>query len=547
MASEQKIIIYNKFYELDKNIDKTYFHNNGEALNSDRVLTITDAILMSHIGAKSRFFAFLTNFLFYNNDFRKQKSLSENKVNRFRMLNNILLWGSIIGLIICLIFGIAIPIYNAASDSLQLVRGNFTGSVIANNKIIGWVIVQDNMINVSNTLMSKLKDLTATSDYNAFFNSNPDLNWLKYYIEQYFGPRYNVSGIQALLDFRDFLSTHVFSEFKFVNFTEEFQALAYFKMVTQTIAIGEIGSNIDSIINSWNGLLFTKLPSNNIFYGLDMKSICLTDNKSSQALLVPKIWSVWFRDPTVILPLVLTLVFIFIVVANYYVLRKNKARYYSMGMYDYLAKKAAFVKKYHFFLNKLVFLNNKTKNLKHNIILNFDSLGSGDIYNILRLLNYLYSTIESMNLVLVCKYSNEWKTQLDKLSKEDTKNLKIDIVSDKLINEWIDDSKNVNVEIDIKVEETKQYYNYVHNYLRQWNNVNERELLTKMSRGFARQFKRSKLTKEQEAIIVKEILKNKELKEFNNQTFNLLKIYIKTRNWQLFKLMDKIINENEIN
>lgn len=545
MASEQKIIIYNKFYKLDKTIDKTYFHNNGEALNSDRVLTITDAILMLHIGAKSRFFSFLTNFLFYNNDFRKQKSLSKNKVNRFRMLNNILLWGSIIGLIICLIFGIAIPIFNAAADSLQLVRGNFTGSVIANNKIIGWVIVQDNMINVSNTLMSKLKNLTSASDYNAFFGSNPDLNWLKYYLEQYFGPRYNVFGINALLEFRDFLSTHVFSEFKFVNFTEEFQALAYFKMVTQTISIGAI-SDIDSIINSWNGMLFTKLPNDNIFYGLDMKSICLTDNKSSQALLVPKIWSVWFNDPTVIVPLIFTLVFIFIVVANYYILRKNKVRYYNMNMYEYLAKKAAFVKKYHFFLNKLVFLNNKVKELKHNIILNFDGLGSSDIYNILRLLNYLYSTIESMNLVLVCKYSSEWKTQLDKLSKEDTRNLRIDVVEDKLVNEWIENAQNSQTQVNIKNEKTRQYYNYVQNYFRSWNNVNERELLTKMSKTFARQFKRSKLTKEQEEIIVKEMQDNKELKEFNNQTFNLLKIYVKTRNWQLFRLMEKIIDKNEM-
>ena len=84
------------------------------------------------------------------------------------------------------------------------------------------------------------------------------------------------------------------------------------------------------------------------------------------------------------------------------------------------------------------------------------------------------------------------------------------------------------------------------NYFRSWNNVNERELLTKMSKTFARQFKRSKLTKEQEEIIVKEMQDNKELKEFNNQTFNLLKIYVKTRNWQLFRLMEKIIYKNEM-
>ncbi|MDE5617560.1 MAG: hypothetical protein K2I36_01800 [Ureaplasma sp.] len=545
MVSEQKIIIYNKFYKLDKNTSKAYFHNNGEALNSDRVITITDAILMSHINAKSRFFTFLTNFLFYNNDFRKQKSLSENKVNRFRMLNNILLWGSIIGLIICLIFGIAIPIFNAAADSLQLVQGNFTGSVIANNKIIGWVIVQDNMINVSNSLMSKLNSLTSTSDYDAFFNANSDLSWFKYYIEQYFGPRYNVFGIDALISFRDFLSTHVFSEFKFVNFTEEFQALAYFKMVIQTIEIGEIGGNINSIINSWNGLMFTKLPSSNIFYGLDMNSICLTENKSSQALLVPKIWEVWFKDPSVIVPLVFTLIFIFIVVANYYILRKNKVKYYNMNMYEYLAKKAGFIKKYHFFLNKIVFLNNKINELKHNIILNFDSLGSADVYNILRLLNYLYSTVESMNIVLVCKYSDEWKTQLDKLSKEDTRNLRIDIVNNNLVNEWTDNLKNNNQSFDLKAVEAQQYYNYVQNYLRQWNNINERDLLAKLSHSFTRQFKRSKLTKEQETLIINEILKNKEFQDLNNQTFNLLKIFAKTRNWQLFKLMEKIINKND--
>ncbi|MDE7221858.1 MAG: hypothetical protein K2N40_01140, partial [Ureaplasma sp.] len=488
---------------------------------------------MSHINAKSRFFTFLTNFLFYNNDFRKQKSLSENKVNRFRMLNNILLWGSIIGLIICLIFGIAIPIFNAAADSLQLVQGNFTGSVIANNKIIGWVIVQDNMINVSNSLMSKLNSLTSTSDYDAFFNANSDLSWFKYYIEQYFGPRYNVFGIDALISFRDFLSTHVFSEFKFVNFTEEFQALAYFKMVIQTIEIGEIGGNINSIINSWNGLMFTKLPSSNIFYGLDMNSICLTENKSSQALLVPKIWEVWFKDPSVIVPLVFTLIFIFIVVANYYILRKNKVKYYNMNMYEYLAKKAGFIKKYHFFLNKIVFLNNKINELKHNIILNFDSLGSADVYNILRLLNYLYSTVESMNIVLVCKYSDEWKTQLDKLSKEDTRNLRIDIVNNNLVNEWTDNLKNNNQSFDLKAVEAQQYYNYVQNYLRQWNNINERDLLAKLSHSFTRQFKRSKLTKEQETLIINEILKNKEFQDLNNQTFNLLKIFAKTRNWQL--------------
>lgn len=549
MAKNKKILLHNKFYKLDQKIGRDYCYNNGEILHADRLYTIIDQVLTLQVKVKNWFLSFLLNYWFFNNDFQKQKSMSKKTINKSRLFINIVFLISLIALIICLILGLAIPIIQSTTDSLKLLNGKFQGNLISNGKIIGFVINQSNVTNVVNEVQSILN--SAKADV-SILDQTSNL-WLKYFLEKYYMGKHSISTtdlLGAVNHLSAYLSMHAQSSpINFVFFESELQNLIYFRLVNSTIITSSSSIDLNNILNSFNGSIFTLLPSTNVFYGLRSNSICLNDNQASQAMLVPVIWATWFSNANVIIPLCFTLFLIFIIWFHSRTIKKNKPKYTNMTMYNFIANKVTFIKKFKFLLKRLIFLDPNIDELKHNFILGFDNLDKTTIYNTLRLLNYSYSVLESMDIVLVLNYSDEVLKIYQSLIKDDSHNLAITIIDEEELQPLLDSSKSSNKvkgfsivnDIDSKEMIYSQYKNYLKSYLSFWQDDNEFLIFYKSKLNLIKKTNQYKLTPEQESKLIEEITSGKN-KLTNNQIWNKTKISFKSFSPEINNLITKIVD-----
>jgi len=143
-------------------------------------------------------------------------------------------------------------------------------------------------------------------------------------------------------------------------------------------------------------------------------------------------------------------------------------------MYDYVSNKIKFTKKTQLFLKRLVFLSPEINDLKHNFIFGFQKLDSSSVYNTLRLLNYAFSSVESMSIILVADYDAKLLETYKTIITNDTKNLAITIIDDDkldpLYNKVSSNKIKTNgFEIVNTIDDHRvvydQYRNYLYNYL----------------------------------------------------------------------------------
>lgn len=557
MAKNKKILIHNKFYRFDRKVSKDYCKSKNVVKTSDYLYAIIDQVLISNVKVKNYFFNFFFNYWFYNNDFRKQKSLSTRSANKARLLINAIFWLSVLGLVLCLIFGVAIPVLKSAMDTYKLFNGNFSGSLVSNGKIIGWVVTDNNLYTAINSILKSLTDNQSNLD--TFFASNDNL-WLKYYLTEYWLPYQKIfatggeytsaqlaTGVKTLIEH---LNMNLVTNFNYVYLTTPIQTLTYFSLVSGSLTTTSYTqAELIKIFSSWQGTHFALLPADNIFYGLKSTRIALSNNQATQTLLIPDVWAAWFANATVIVPMCLTLVFLAIIVFHYRTVKKNKPKFTSMSMYDYVSAKVRLTKKWQFLLKKMVFLNKDIDTLKHNFIFGFDKLDSNTIYNTLRLLNYSYSSIESMSIVLVADYDKDLLSQYESVITNETNNLAITIIdADDL--EVIKDpnakvSKKSIFANNISTEEMiyQQYYYYLVNcldYINQNNNflIFKNELLK-----IAKFSKKHKLSAEEQTKLVNEVYKENVYDISKNEILNKTIINLKFVNGNINGLLNKLIKK----
>lgn len=560
MASDnKKILIHNKFYKLDHAIGKDYCHNNDDYQSSDRLYTIIDQVLTCHVKMKSRFVAFFYNYWFYNNDFKKQKSLSSKSANKMRILINSIFWLSIIGLILCLIFGLALPIIKSAFDSYKLFNGDFEGSLVSNGHIIGWIVTQSSLYptinNITNSISTGLN-----GDFSTWINSDANI-YLQQYLIKYFIPTHGLTydpnnidslrvAAEALLDH---LNMNMIIEFKYVYFTDDIQILTYFSLVNGSLSMNSNIDDLTKIFGSYENFRFASLPITNIFYGLKANHICLNGNQTTQTLLIPDVWAAWFSNAEVIVPMCFTLLFLAIIIFHYRTIKKNNPKFTNMNMYDYVSSKIKFTKKSQLFLKKLVFLSPEINDLKHNFIFDFQKLDSSSVYNTLRLLNYAFSSVESMSIILVADYDSKLLETYKTIIKNDTKNLAITIVDDDKLDPLYNKVSSNKIKtngfeivntIDAHRVVYDQYRNYLYNYLQYWQDSNDFLIFKKDLLNVIKVSKKEKLTPSEQNKLVSEI--SKENINFNkNQMLNKAKISFKAFNNDINVLISKLLHEYE--
>lgn len=428
--TNKKILVHNKFYKFDRKISSEYCYNNNGLLNPDRLYSLVDKIINKQINLKNRFISFWFDYWFYNNDFKKNSFIASKKINKTRILINIFFILAIIGLVLCLIFGIAIPIIQSSSDTLKLMTGGFEGSLISNNKIVGWVLDQTSVINTINGIKSTL--LSAQTNP-AILDQTTNL-WLKYYLTNYYMPEMGIasSALETGINhFYDYINMIVSTgTLKYIYFSKEIQVLLYFYLINNSLpsSIASNTTQLAQLFSSFNGLEFTLLDKSNIFYGLTANGLCLKGNQLSQSKLIPKIWESWFIDPTVILPLCLTLLLLFIVVFHSIILKKNKPKYKSMSQINFIAEKIGIIKKTKWLLRKPIFMDKKIIETKHNFVTNLQP--NSLLFEPLELVNYVYSCLENMSIVLVYDYDENWLNTCQAMIDQSLTNLAVTVVDD---------------------------------------------------------------------------------------------------------------------
>lgn len=109
------------------------------------------------------------SFWYGTNDYKKRKELANKKYNRSDLFKRLFYWLCVIGLILTLIFGLAIPIITSATTSILLIQGKAQGVIYANGQLIGYVFTNSEAASIIYNLGSTMS--TMTSDQLAIINA----------------------------------------------------------------------------------------------------------------------------------------------------------------------------------------------------------------------------------------------------------------------------------------------------------------------------------------------------------------------------------------
>lgn len=424
------VIISNKTYNHMKEVGINYCHDDGNVYTTDRLYGTINETLEYQMRAKNRFLGSFVSYWFQTTDYKKNKKLSNIRPSKSDILFTLFFWACIVGLICCVIWGIAIPIINSAIKSIQLVQGSYTGVLMANNHIIGFVF-EGKVVASAISVVSK-----ATSEADA-----PE--WVKQFYEQYW--KHNVpTGYQNTFDsMKQYLQTFIIGQLGTASATVTYmpkplQILMYFNVVGQTLnAPTTAGATNWFPTFDANKLAFALndvYTKNNPYYGLSAGNVCLAGNQMAQTLLVPQIWIAWFNNAEVIVPLIFTLLLVILVWLYRYLIKKVRPRTNAMSIQDYVMAKVIFAKKWKLLLRKRVPMVEGVKELNHRFLFAAGALGVPNIYFNLRLLNYIYATFREMNIVLVFPFGDNDAgiAELQKIIAQDFQNIDLTIVDDEI-------------------------------------------------------------------------------------------------------------------
>ena len=415
------VLISNKTYNGMSDVGINFCHDGGNVYTADRLYATINETFEYQLRAKNRFLGSFVNYWFQTTDYKKNKKLSNIKPARSDIFYTLFFWACIIGLVACVIWGIAIPVINSAIKSIQLLQGSYTGVLMANDSVVGFVFD------------GKVVASAINSVANADVKDPDQIVWFNQYYEQYWKGLNNNGTIQ---DCQKFLRSFIVGTLGNANATvtylpKELQVFMYFNTVGNTVSDAEGWTNLHWMANK---NMLSGLSTDNVYYDLRATDICLAGNQMAQTLLVPKIWIAWFKNANVIIPLIFTLLLVILVWTYRYQIKKVRPRTNAMSIQDYVMAKVVFAKKWRWFLRKRVPMVEGVKELNHRFLFAAGSLGAGGIYFNVRLLNYLYATFREMNIVLVIPFGDNDAgiAELQKVIAQDFQNISLTIVDDEL-------------------------------------------------------------------------------------------------------------------
>ena len=378
------VLISNKTYGHLQHINQDYCHDNGTAYSSDRFFYILNQSFDYRLRLKNPLIAWWIKFWYYTTDYKKNQSLSNKRHSILQIIEKIIYLGCIIGLILALIFGLAIPIITSTTKSLLLIRGEAQGAIYANNQLIGYVFTNSEAAGILKLIGTDSSYYTQPAIANALHQLN------------------------LTPDQVDKMIFKVGSTFMIVQLTSSMQELLHAFFVANQNQIG--------------GLDISKLQTNDLILNTD---------QAGQAILVPKIWISYFDASNVIVPIVFTIIFIAVIWAYDYRKKKIMPKVNSMSIQDYLILKLNLVKKFNQILNKNIPMLKGISQLNHQFVFNMENVGNSQIYFNLRLLNYTYSIFSDLDciMVLMNQDDNAIKELMKIIAQDFKQNLEITIVN----------------------------------------------------------------------------------------------------------------------
>ena len=378
------VLISNKTYGHLQHINQDYCHDNGTAYSSDRFFYILNQSFDYRLRLKNPFIAWWIKFWYYTTDYKKNQSLSNKRHSVLQIIEKLIYIGCIIGLILALIFGLAIPIITSTTKSLLLIRGEAQGAIYANNQLIGYVFTNSEAAGILKLIGTDSSYYTQPAIANALHQLN------------------------LTPDQVDKMIFKVGSTFMIVQLTNSMQELLHAFFVANQNHIG--------------GLDISNLQTNDLILNTD---------QAGQAILVPKIWISYFDASDVIVPIIFTIIFIAIIWAYDYRKKKIMPKVNGMSIQDYLILKLNLVKKFNHILNKNIPMIKWISQLNHQFVFNMENVGNGQIYFNLRLLNYAYSIFSDLNCIMVImnQDDNAIKELIKIIAQDFSQNLEITIVN----------------------------------------------------------------------------------------------------------------------
>ncbi|MCV3754124.1 hypothetical protein [Ureaplasma zalophigenitalium] len=130
------IIIMNRSYEDQKEFSTKVVHDSGPFFDNERFLRLATQTFDSHVKRKSRLLYVFMNWWFFTTNHKLDPNLSRKKMSLGRLLLNLFFWGCIIGLIGCILAGVAKPIITASFISIKLAKSEYVGDLVINGQII---------------------------------------------------------------------------------------------------------------------------------------------------------------------------------------------------------------------------------------------------------------------------------------------------------------------------------------------------------------------------------------------------------------------------
>ena len=378
------VLISNKTYGHLQHINQDYCHDNGTAYSSDRFFYILNQSFDYRLRLKNLLIAWWIRFWYYTTDYKKNPSLSNKRHSVLQIIEKLIYVGCIIGLILALIFGLAIPIITSTTKSLLLIQGEAQGAIYANNQLIGYVFTNSEAAGI-------LKLIGTDSTYYA----QPAIASMLHQL--------NLTPADV-----DKMIFKVGSTFMIVQLTSQMQELLHAFFIANQNQIG--GLDISKLLTS---------------------DLILNTDQAGQAILVPKIWISYFDASNVIVPIVFTIIFIAVIWAYDYRKKKIMPKVNGMSIQDYLILKLNFVKKFSSIFNKNIPMIKGISQLNHQFVFNMENVGNGQIYFNLRLLNYAYSIFSDLDciMVLMNQDDNAIKELMKIITQDFSQNLELTIVN----------------------------------------------------------------------------------------------------------------------
>ncbi|MCV3743277.1 hypothetical protein OF377_00040 [Ureaplasma sp. ES3154-GEN] len=130
------VVIMNKTYEHQKEFRTNIMHDSGPFFHNDRFLNLASQTLDQHVKKKSIPLYYFMNWWFYTTNHKLDPDLSRKKMSIVWVLVNLFFILCIIGLIACILAGIAKPILTASFVSIKLAKSDYVGKLVVNGVTI---------------------------------------------------------------------------------------------------------------------------------------------------------------------------------------------------------------------------------------------------------------------------------------------------------------------------------------------------------------------------------------------------------------------------